>query len=466
MRAYGLVLRAAVAALASFAALGSADAQGPAAGREETAPDAAPASAALPSSVLTLAEALAAVDAQPAVRAARERVELARRELAAWSPVSGSLGASTTGAVALAGQGADSASLELSASLAFDLGWGGRSGADEAREALERAEDELGSARSSALQEVLRRYQAAAGAQRALRAAELGLRSAAIALEAARQRFAAGAVTEADLRSAEIAHTSAELDLREAEGDLRGALAQLGALLGRPVEAVAEDAPAVPSLPEVDVEERLALRTDVRAARRSLAAAEAALADARRAAGPRLAANVSLSASSGATSFQVGGGIDSASLDPSLSARLSTGTGASSAASSARASATLGLTVPLGGAADAAVAAAEATLRQAAAQLDLTLASARIEVEGLLRQLAVADERAAVSAALVAQAESALADAEARYALGLVSEAAVIDAQAALLRAVDQAASAAFERLSLTVQLAVALALDPMEVMP
>jgi len=279
--------------------------------------------------VLTIARAVELAGASSPVTAAEAQLELARLALeAALYPVAATASGDARATADLTGQG-PSLALELGVSATLRTGWGASGEAvAAARRALAAAEAAEAAARFEALQRALRSYADALAAVGAVDAARVRLEIADLQLAATRSRHAAGAALEGDVAQAELARSSAELELRAAEAALAAAFTNLSWALGVNVAGVADDLPAA-SVPAFELSEaELAARLDVRAARRDIAAAADALAQAQRASGVNVSASVSVAASSGPTSLTLGAGMDTQNRTPSLSGRLSTATAA------------------------------------------------------------------------------------------------------------------------------------------
>lgn len=107
-----------------------------------------------------------------------------------------------------------------------------------ARRAVAAAEDALGVAVQTARRDVVLAYADVLQAQTRVALAEHQLRNLSVTLQATQARFAAGAVTPADVAKAENDVASQQRTVQEAESDLDFARDSLAALLGQDIEGL------------------------------------------------------------------------------------------------------------------------------------------------------------------------------------------------------------------------------------
>ncbi len=427
--------------------------------------------------VVTFARAVELAATGSSVTAAEAQLELARLSLqSALYPVSASASGGATTSTDFTGQGT-SLALDLSLNASLRVGWGATAeAAAAAQRSLEAAAAAVETARADAVQQAVRLYSEALAATTTRDVAQLQLEVASLQAEAARSRLEAGAALTTDVAQAELSEKSAELDLKAAEAALAAAYTDLSLALGvnitgvavelpdgRPVGAGAEGgasadsaaagepatSPAEASVGAGSIgttvtDDALAARADVRAARRDLAAAVDSLAQARRAAGINISANASVSTSSGATSVSLGASMDTRDQTPALTSRLSTSTSSAGGGGSDatwRASLGVSASVPLGPP-DTRVASAEVAYEQAQARLAQVIASARVEATALRAQVEADAARLQVAESRAGLARSADETAQARFELGVIGQADVIQARVGVLQADGQVRTA------------------------
>lgn len=401
-----------------------------------------------------------------AVVAAKAQVELARRALAAAEyPVAGSASGEARSQTGFGGQGTD-LELDLAVNAGFRAGWGATAEATAAAErALAAAIDAVEAARANAVMQAVRLFSDAWSAANARESAEIGWQVASLQAEAARSLYAAGAALAADVSQAELNERAAALDLRAAEATHAAALTELSLLIGTTVSEVVGDMPGSHVAGTALGEVAFAARMDIRAARRDLEAAGDALAQAARASGVTVTANVSLAGTLGSTSLNLGAAIDTRDLAPSVSGRLSTTTAPPRPGAGPGLSAVVGVgaSVPLGppdtrvGAAELAYAQAEARLADLIARAELEVGTLRERVELSAARLELAESRAAL-------AQTAYEAELARFELGTVGSIEVLRAQAAAVSAAGAVVSARANYLLDLMALAVASGWSVMEV--
>ena len=425
--------------------------------------------------VLTWSDALERLSDAPDVVDARAAVTDAERALAAArAPWSGSIDASVSRDAPF--------DAERDATVRSSLGasgtWTGF-GAGAAGDAVARAEADLAAARADAA--AARRTATldlatyVADLLRAQEAVELRRadRDAADArLAAWRERAAAGAATDAQVRTAEAAAERAAQDLRTAERDVEAARDALARFLDAPVDRVAgplPDAPALDALPDplaaaLDGDaDPPATRPDLVAARNAVAEAERSLASARRDAAPRATASFGVSGGAGDdTSLALDLSVDSRQLAPSLGSTLTYGENAGAAGGSF--SATLGASVPLDPAAGPTEARLEASLARAEDALARTRDAAASEIAARARAVLARADALAFAEADRDRAAAEAAETARRAELGEVAPLDADDARRALADA-EHALAIAFDHYREAVMaLAIPLAVDPTEV--
>jgi outer membrane protein TolC len=426
---------------------------------------------------LSFTEAIARVDQAPTVVIAERAVALARRQLElVGSPLRAELGGgyARTWGERVAAEGAPPVDL---ADGNFDpvrlvltlphLGVGPSADAEaRARADLARAEADLAAVRRGQRIELTAAY---AGALRATRSADLARAEAALAtleLEAAQARFEAGAVTATDVARVEAAVSRAESAVHAADREAALALARLELALGTPGVTPTEAPPtpevsgmptssastatagaaaqpaatlAVADLTALDLTMLRAVAdgvatpgVDAMSARPDVMAAALAVAESERSAAATLRDNLpsgSLNASfahgNDRNALTLGAALDSRSLTPSVSASYDPDDGlpglmegGSNTAFSLGVSVRIPLDVSVGSAIDGARLARE----RAAAQLELAIARAELDLRRLAHDVVTAWEsvEAAERAANLAADDAEMA--QRRFAAGTLSE--------------------------------------------
>lgn len=433
---------------------------------------------ALAAAPLDFEEALGLALSSPGVRLAEMRVASAEHGLAvASSPVSASLSAgygqtwgsldAPTLAEPRSLSGGDWDPFTFTATFNVVPAGPRHDALRRARWAAARAAHDLRDARAAALAGVSRDYLSAlrAGQREVLRALELGLAGASLA--AAEARYEVGAASEAERLQAQIALSRAESERAGAGRASLQALAALSLALNTDVRAVAGEPPAGKTPEPTGLEAQLLRRSDVREARLAVLEAELNAEAAWRNTLPSGALSVAYTRTADAQRFQLGAGFDSRSLQPSLSASYDPDAASPSELPQTNAASVrlgLSLEVPLDPALPAAQAAAALAVRESELQLAQTLALARLDVEIKGHELSASEATVALSQRLLEQSRRVEADTRARLELGLVSPLDVQQAELTSAEAELNLAEGQDALLLARLQLALALALDPLEV--
>jgi outer membrane protein len=425
----------------------------------------------VPDTWITFDEALALAAVGPSSQVAAAQLEIARQDLmVALSPVRASVGAAADGELDLSGDGGN-LSARLSANAVFNVVPYGPS-ADaivRARNRVERAQAELRTARDEAALQAAELFAAALRARQEVEVLASAVELADMEVGAAEARRQAGAASDAAVLRAQIELTAAGNDLAAAHRNATDKLADLSTSLGVWVTGVADEIPVASAeqalqLLEIDPATAVSRRNDLRAAEFDVAEAQLELAAAHRGAGPALDFGLSYSGSSGETSVQLGAGFDTGNFQPSLSTTVSLGPGSPST-SSGRLAVGVALSIPLDRGSEANVVTSEIGLEQAQTRLEQSSRAALIEIDGLRGGTGAAAAQAELADSLELQASSALEQARAQYDSGLISIIDLRQAELSLLQARIQAARARDSYLFATMHLALALALDPLEVL-
>lgn len=361
---------------------------------------------------LEYAELLALTDASPGVVSARLALERSLRQAAArGAPLSftGSAGYATTGgeldpggfAAAEDLGGSDVAPIAVGVRVdPFVLG----TGADElarARDAVSGAREGLASARRRARIDALSAFQDALSAARAAAIAQADAALAEREVAAARERVAAGAASELQLAEGELALARAQQARDAAARQADVARRALAVTLGREVP------PPVGPLPDPGPLPELASLTpdgrgDVGDAERAIAEADRSADATVREAIPTLALDLAWSRGDDASTFLLGGSIDSASLAPSLRLSYDPDTGPPGVLADDgrldRFEVSLRLDVVFSPALGDALAAVRIGQEQARAQRDAVLDAAEVALERAWLAALDASERVALAA--------------------------------------------------------------------
>lgn len=416
----GRLLSAALAAIACAAGSVTASAQGGA-----TVSDLQP---------LTLAGALETARSGPEMALAGLRTLIADEDYAAaTAPLSGEARAGISRAWT---PGGASNSAPFGLSLAFNVVQHGPAyeRALRAANALELAQVEEQDAWARTRIAVTRAYLVAVRAKEEAVIVEEQGEQIATHLETLQHQLSLGAASLADVRAAESDARRAETDVLAARQGVTAALEALGLLLGQPVHEV-EASPAL-TAPRTDgapAEPNPSSRADVTAARNRVIDAVLDLAVAQRAAAPRASLTVDGRIAGADGQLDLGLGFDTATFQPRLNATLDPL--ASLASDQNRVAVRVDVAIPLGGASGAAVAAAEVRLEVARQQYELALMQAELDVSTRLRALDLAAQRLENARLVLASAEAAASETEARFQLGLVTSQAVRSAVLGVERA-------------------------------
>ena len=465
---------------------------------------------------VTFAGALALALESPAVALAETNLDFARRQL---EVVSSPLAAEFSGgytrtrgalespifpeAESLSESGLDP--LALTATLNV-VPFGPRyDNAQRARWSVLQAESAARDARADALLDASGRYLAAlrAGQTVALRRAEVD--QAAESLTATRTRREAGAANDLEVAQAEVALSQAQSDLAEAQRSEVQALSALSLTLGVPVAAVAgepganrtvgdvvaggqdgsvqdaspesllqgenaQDAASTVSTEENPSADALAARSDVQNAQLNVLEQELTAQATLRDNLPNGSLSLGYTRNVNTRALQVGAAYSTSgpngyqpalsfSYDPNAQSLLND---AESRANNV--SVNLSVSVPLDVRLSAALRAARLNVEASRMQAERVLELARLEVTGAQNSVAAASASLEVAQNLLEQSRAALAATQSRFNLGLISPLELSQAKIDAAEAELTYARAEDALLTARLELARALALDPLEV--
>lgn len=455
---------------------------------QETPPDPAtgPAIGAVGSAdggpVGSLSEAWAAVLANPAMQRADAGLQAAEARAsaldAAWDLSLGMGLRADVGATHPEGADPVRRDLELrldpiTLSLRFD-GWPAGPRVDE-REVtalrLDQQRQQLVETAARALIDTTEQYLAAL---RARQSAELQRQRAAEAAEALANtllRVDLGQATDRDRREAELALLRAETELASAERQALQAREALERRLGRPVGDLADPglASAAPALPD-DPLTALEARASLRQARTQVVEAQQAAAGVQRSSGPQLSWQLSASAGDQDRRFDLG--LAGSSADPRPRIDLSFAPQSGMAAlqqvgdgTAWQAGAGLSLNIPLG---------PQGGHQREAAALDLLAAEIQaaevaedlwLELHDQWRAVEEAEGRLRLAEATLAARQADAEEEAQRSQLGLATPASLADSRLAAATALSDLLRAGDGLVVAHMRLALALALDPLEVL-
>ena len=456
-------------------------------------------------STLGFEEALALALESPAVALAETNLDLARRQLeVVASPLSAQLSGgytNTRGALespifpeaeSLSTSGLDPLALTATVNV---VPFGPRfDNAQRARWGVLRAEAGLRDARAGALLDATGRYLSALRAAQtaALRRSEV--EQAATTLEATRERLEAGAASDFEVAQAEVALSGARSNLAEAERSETQALSALSLTLGVPVAAVnepgedtlggggelgeARDAlqPAGTGLldpsadPLTDSLDSLLNRSDVQEARLNVLEQELTARATLRDNLPGGSLSLGYTRNVNTRALQAGVAYSTFGPDgyqPALSFSYDPNAQSLLDEAEARASSvsvSLDVSVPLDIRLSAALRAARLNVEASRMQAERVLELARLEAAGAQDSVAAASSSLEVAGELLAQSRAALEAAQSRFELGLISPLELSQAQIDAAEAALTYARAEDALLTARLELARALALDPLEV--
>ncbi len=465
---------------------------------------------------VTFARALALALESPAVALAETNLDFARRQLeVVASPLAAELSGGytrTRGALespvfpeaeSLSESGLDP--LALTATLNV-VPFGPRyDNAQRARWSVLQAESAARDARADALLDASGRYLAAlrAGQTVALRRAEAD--QAAESLTATRTRREAGAANDLEVAQAEVALSQAQSDLAEAQRSEVQALSALSLTLGVPVAAVAgepganrtvgdvvaggqdgsvqnassesllqgenvQDAASTVSTEENPSADVLAARSDVQNAQLNVLEQELTAQATLRDNLPNGSLSLGYTRNVNTRALQVGAAYSTSGpngYQPALSFSYDPNAQSLLAEAESRAnnvSVNLSVSVPLDVRLSAALRAARLNVDASRMQAERVVELARLEVTGAQDSVAAASASLEVAQNLLEQSRAALEATQSRFDLGLISPLELSQARIDAAEAELTYARAEDALLSARLELARALALDPLEV--
>ena len=453
---------------------------------------------------LTFEEALALALESPTVALAETNLDFARRQLeVVASPLSAQLSGGytrTRGALEsptfpeaedLSTSGLDPLALTTTLNV---VPFGPRyDSAQRARWGVLRAENALRDARTDALLDASARYLSALRAAQTVALRRSEVEQAATTLEATRERLGAGASTDFEVAQAGVALSQARSDLAEAERSEVQALSSLSLTLGVSVSAVAPSESAVDGAegPEAQVQDEIAQpagetspladpsadltdfllnRSDVREARLNVLEQELTARATLRDNLPGGSLSLGYTRNVNTRALQVGAAYStvgpngyqpalSFSYDPNAQSLLD-----ELEARSSSVSVSLDVSIPLDLRLSAALRAARLNVEASRMQAERVLELARLEAMGAQNNLAAARASLEVAGELLEQSRAALEAAQRRFELGLISPLELSQARIDAAEAALTYARAEDALFTARLDLARALALDPMEV--
>jgi HAE1 family hydrophobic/amphiphilic exporter-1 len=467
MRVLRVLLATAALLTAALAA-----AQGTAGGTDATTPTPTPTPTTAPTgearttsgASLTFEQALRSAMRAPDVQSAEAGLTIARSRLTArTATVQGNVSVDAGSSWDLA-NGGNTLSASVGANATFNvLPYGPSQDAlERAQASVTRAEAALRSTTGATVVAVAGEYLTALRADQQVAVQQEALALAQAKLQAEQARNQAGAASDADVLAAQLDVAGAADDLASAQRSARRALSALSQTLGMQVGAADGGTGAAIDAAALAADADLSKRADVIGASLDVASARLDLQGARRDTGISVDTALSFSGSTDTTGVKLSAGFDTASFQPTVGATVSVTTGG---ATSSSLSAGVGLTIPIDGGSGATVAAYQTALELANAQLARTRDAASVDVADARRNLEGETQQLSLQEQLAAQAGTILEQTRQRFELGLVS---VLDVQTANLSlhqaqlARDRSGDAV---LIAGVQLAQAMALDPMEVL-
>lgn len=416
---------------------------------------------------LSASEAVALLDATPDVVDALEALDAAGRALEiAGVPVGLDLTAELSPRWDIEGSDLGvGGSVSARASLdALPFG----SGADalaNARDAYEAAAAALAEVRATTAVTLVRQFASAQRAGEEVAASEETAASAAALAAALAERRDAGGASDAEVLAARLEATAAAQDVAEAERTELDALAALSTTLGRDVVAVTgtlRDADA--NDPRLQDDAGIDARRDVIAARLAVDEAERAVASEARTGGTSAALSLAYGGTVSGLDVGVGASFDTRLQIPEFTATAGFESGVSTS-DAGDLTLSLSASVPLDRTHDLTLESLEAGVAQAADDLDRVRELARLEIASLRRSLDAAGDALDLADQLASQAEDDLAYARARLDLGLVTPFDVDDAAEAATSARIALERARDTHREAVLNLAAALALEPLDLL-
>jgi multidrug efflux system outer membrane protein len=286
-------------------------------------------------------------------------------------------------------------------------------------------------------------------------------------LEATTLRFEGGTAPSTQLTQAQLALMLAENDVSAAELAASQGLRTLSAMLGVQMSEVApfDRRIAVPEPPLG--EELLMQRSDVQRALLSVAQVERSAASTLRSNLPTGSLGLAYNTAGDGWSLGLGASFDTRNYQPALSGSFDPDSGSGGGvpgATSSSVSLSVGLTVPLDSGVIDALALSELARERALLAFEQTLTSARLELLLSADRVASFEASAALVDEQLAQTDAALAIAEERFALGLVSRLDVLAAERSVREQQLRSDRAADSLLLAQLSYLRASALDPLEV--
>jgi outer membrane protein TolC len=447
-----------------------AGAQGTAGGTDATKPTTTPTTApagearTTTGAGLTFARALESAMSAPDVQSAEAALTIARSRLTArTATVQGNVSVDAGSSWDLA-NGGNTLSASVGANATFNvLPYGPSQDAlERAQASVARAEAALRSTTGATVVAVAGEYLTALRADQQVAVQHEALALAQAKLQAEQARNQAGAASDTDVLAAQLDVADAADDLANAQRSARRALSALSQMLVVQVAAVDGGTGAALDAGALAADADLSERSDVIGAALDVASAQLDLRGALRDAGISVNTALGFSGSTDTTGVKLSAGFDTASFQPTVGATVNVTTGGTASSSL---SAAVGLSIPIDGGSGATVAAYRTALELANAQLVRTRDAASLDIADARRNLEGETQQRSLQQQLAAQAEAILEQTRHRFELGLVS---VLDVQTASLSlhqaqlARDRSGDAV---LIAGVQLAQAMALDPMEVL-
>jgi outer membrane protein len=334
----------------------------------------------------------------------------------------------------------------------------------KAQWSLEQAELSLRDAQATAIINTAQAYLTALRAAQEVALREFSVEVARQQLEANRVRRETGGATDQQVLQAEIELSQAQNDLAEAQRSNVQALASLSNTLGVAVSGVAGEVPSVREVGDLDIEQRILERTDVREAVIAVQEAELSAASTTREYLPSGSLTMTLAATDEESRVAASAGYDTKSFQPNASLTYDPSFEGTDGSSSNSFSINLGATVPLESSLAPALEAARLSIEQSQNQSQQTQDLARLEVENNARQLEAARAGLELSQQLVEQSQVTFDNTQQRFDLGLIIELDVVTAREALQEAQLNLDRAHDSYLLALLQYLNSLAVNPLEV--
>lgn len=331
---------------------------------------------------------------------------------------------------------------------------------------VERSERTLADEEATAILEVTQRFQTASETKLELALEQRRLELAEQTLQEIQMRLEAGAATETDLNQAKLAVGQSQNTVQSLEGALQQALASLSQSLGVSVTDIAGDLPES-NVQVTDVNTQLANRTDLIEARLAVQDAELSNVSAVRERLPNAALTVSYEVNPEKGQYSVGARYETSSFQPSAFINLDPDfQDPQAVAGQTERTFNVGLSIviPLDVAIGDALEAGRLTVSQRQLQAEQGFERALLEVQ--LKQLTADNAKAtvALNRTNFEQAEAALEVTRQRFEAGIVGGLEIIQAEIEVERLNLELVKAQNAVTIAHMELAISLAINPLEV--